>query len=171
MKQLGFSFEVSRCSGCFACVVACMDENDIPGDGLSFRQVARIEHGNYPAAALSFFSLACQHCGDAPCVTVCPTGALFKRPEDGIVDVNQALCVGCHSCAMACPFGAPRFSDGKKMSKCNLCASRVDNKLEPACVRACPTKALRFGDVDELARQKSDRASRRILTSLTGGEG
>jgi anaerobic dimethyl sulfoxide reductase subunit B (iron-sulfur subunit) len=171
MKQLGFSFEVSRCSGCFACVVACMDENDIPGDGFSFRQVARIERGSYPAAALSYFSLACQHCGDAPCVTVCPTGALFKRPEDGIVDLNRAVCVGCHSCAMACPFGAPRFPDGKSMSKCSLCADRIDNNLEPACVRVCPTRALRFGDVDELAKQKSDRASRKILASLTGGEG
>ena len=98
--QMAFSFDVSRCSGCMACVVACQDENDLPGDGLSFRHVTRLEKGQYPKASISFLSLACLHCGDAPCMMVCPTGAIYKRDWDGIVDVNRDLCVGCHSCAL-----------------------------------------------------------------------
>ena len=164
--QIGFSFDVTRCSGCMACVVACQDENDLPENGPSFRHVARVERGEYPTVNMSFLSLACLLCGDAPCLMVCPTGAIFKRGEDGIVDVHQDLCVGCHSCALACPFGAPQYPDGGKMSKCHFCADRVDHGMEPACVRVCPTRALGFGSMDNLSRQKAEKASRLVLEPL-----
>ena len=185
--QLGFSFNISRCSGCMACVVACQDENDLPGDGLSFRLVTRLENGQHPlekgqhllekgqhplekgqhpSASLAFLSLTCLHCGDAPCMMVCPTGAIYKRDWDGIVGVNRDLCVGCHSCALACPFGAPRYFDDGKMSKCHFCVSRVEHGLEPACVRVCPTRAIGFGALDDLSRQKVEKASLSILEPL-----
>ena len=155
-----------------ACVVACMDQNDLPGnDGVSFRHVTKLEQGYYPDAKISFVSLACQHCGDAPCVMVCPTGALFKREGDGVVVVSPDLCVGCHSCVLACPFGAPQFPEGQKMAKCNFCLPRVEAGLEPACVRVCPTKALGFGSVERLEEKKAYRASKTILRSLAGGSG
>lgn len=150
MTQLGFSLNVSRCSGCMACVVACMDQNDLPENGPGFRHVASIETGSYPSAEISFASISCFNCGNAPCVIVCPTGAIKRRSQDGIVQVNPDLCIGCRSCLTVCPFGAPGFLEGNKMSKCNSCLERVDHGLEPACVRICPTRALGFGPVDEL---------------------
>lgn len=164
--QMGFSFDVSRCSGCMACVVACQDENDLPGGGLSFRHVTRLEKGHSPVVSMSFLSLACLHCGDAPCLMVCPTGAIYKRDRDGIVDVNQDLCVGCHSCALACPFGAPKYLENGKMSKCHFCVARIERGMEPACVRVCPTRAIGFGTMDSLSRQKVEKASKFILEPL-----
>jgi anaerobic dimethyl sulfoxide reductase subunit B (iron-sulfur subunit) len=97
---------------------------------------------------------------------VCPTGAIYKRDKDGIVDVNQDICVGCHSCALACPFGAPRYLESGKMSKCHLCVARVERGMEPACVRVCPTKALGSGSMDSLSRQKAEKASMFFLEPL-----
>ena len=97
---------------------------------------------------------------------VCPAGALSKRSRDGIVQLDRDLCVGCHSCALACPFGATKFLEDGKMNKCDLCRVRLDHGLEPACVRVCPTGALGFGTTNELAGQRASRASRKILASL-----
>ena len=166
MIQLGFSFDISRCSGCMACIVACQDENDLPGGGLFFRHVTKLEHGRHPTVNISFLSLSCLHCGDAPCLMACPSGAMRKREEDGIVDVDQDLCVGCHSCALACPFGAPQFPDSGKMAKCHFCLHRIEHGLEPACVRVCPTRALGFGPMEQLSQEKAEKASRSILASL-----
>ena len=167
--QFGFSFNVARCSGCMACIVACLDQNDLPGDGHSFRHVSRLEEGEGTSAAVSWLSISCLHCGDAPCVMVCPTRAIFKRSQDGIVDVNRDLCVGCHSCVLACPFGAPQFPEGEKMSKCDLCAPRVEKGMEPACVRVCPTKALGFGPIEKISEKKAEDASLTILRSFYVG--
>jgi len=169
--QLGFSLDVSRCSGCMACVVACQDQNDLPEDAKSFRHVTRLEQGRFPDVSISFVSVACLHCGDAPCLMVCPTKALFKREQDGVVDVNVDLCVGCHSCALACPFGAPRFPWGEKMAKCDFCIERVLHGLEPACVRACPTRALSFGPVDDLTVAKAEKAGATLLRSFLSTSG
>ncbi|MBW1996432.1 MAG: 4Fe-4S dicluster domain-containing protein [Deltaproteobacteria bacterium] len=164
--QLGFSFDISRCSGCMACIVACQDEKDLPETAASFRQVTRVEKGSYPRVMMAFVSIACLHCGDAPCLMVCPVGAIYKRTQDGIVGVDQDLCIGCHSCLLACPFGAPQFPDGTKMHKCDLCVGRIEHGMEPACVRVCTTRALGFGSMEELSRQKAEKASRVILDPL-----
>jgi len=170
VTQFCFSFDVSRCSGCMACVVACMDQNDLPGDdGVSFRHVTKLEQGHYPAAKISFVSLACQHCGDAPCSMACPTNAIFRTREDGSIDVNEEFCIGCHSCVQVCPFGAPQFPEEGKMSKCNRCFERVENGMEPACVHTCTTRALGFGTMEELSEEKAGKASVRILEGLLSG--
>jgi DMSO reductase iron-sulfur subunit len=167
MKQFGFSFDISRCSGCMACVVACMDQNDLSAEGPSYRSVIHLEKGRYPQAMLSFVSLACFHCGDAPCLKVCPMSAISSEPERGLVLVNDNLCIGCRACAMVCPYGAPQFRPGQKMTKCDFCEKRVSQGLEPACVRTCTTRALGYGPLETLAREKVERAAIKILESFS----
>ncbi len=170
-----FFLDVERCSGCEACVVACMDQNDLEGKRKenAWRTVIALESAGGPAvagaadvatsgAAITFVSLACMHCGDAPCVLSCPTGALGRDEAIGSVVVDQARCMGCHSCAMACPFGVPRFGRNGRMEKCDLCAVRVEYGLEPACVRVCPTKALRFGLENDVSAAVQRRAAERL---------
>jgi Fe-S-cluster-containing dehydrogenase component len=99
-------------------------------------------------------------------MVVCPTKAIFRNPRTGAVDVNRDACIGCHSCAMVCPFGAPQFFTQGKMYKCDLCMERVMHGMEPACVRTCTTRALGFGSMKELAEKKAEEASIRILDSL-----
>ena len=101
-----------------------------------------------------YFPKSCLHCDDAPCVTVCPTGASYKRGEDGIVLVDESMCIGCKLCSWACPYGAREFDgDAGVMKKCTLCIDRIynDNLPEasrvPACVATCPASARHFGDL------------------------
>jgi anaerobic dimethyl sulfoxide reductase subunit B len=170
MSQYAFSFDVSRCSGCMACTVACQDQNDFASDEIvAFRHVTKYEEGEYPTPRILYFSLSCQHCGDAPCLTVCPTGAISREREDGVVLVDRDLCVGCHSCELACPFGAPKFPENGKMAKCDLCYIRHENDLKPACVRVCPAQALDVGPIEDLSKRKAEKASILILKSLVAG--
>lgn len=164
--QLGFSFDISRCSGCMACIVACHDQNDMPDDGSRFRHMSRIEKGTYPSAVIRFVSLACMHCGEAPCINVCPTQAVSKRDDNGVVVVNANRCIGCHACATVCPFGAPQFPEGVTMRKCDLCVTRVEAELQPACVSTCPTRALGFGPIQKLTEQTAKDASVKIISAF-----
>ncbi len=151
-----------------ACVVACQDQNDFTaGETVAFRHVTKHEAGAYPAARIFYLSLSCQHCGDAPCLGVCPMGAISRRTEDGAILLDRDLCVGCHSCELACPFGAPKFPEDGKMAKCDLCRIRRDHGMKPACVRVCPVQALDCGPIEELSARKAEKASIRILMSLT----
>jgi len=152
-----------------ACVVACMDENDIEPDGLSYRQLIKLERGKFPSARIAFVSLACFHCSDAPCAKVCPKEAIFRDEASGVIDVDESLCIGCHACAMVCPFGAPRFTTLMPMRKCNLCADRLAKNLEPACVQTCTTRALSFGSLEALSRKNAQKASVMILNGLMPG--
>ena len=164
--QFGFSFDLARCSGCMACVVACMDENDIAPGGLSYRQLIKLEKGKFPAARIAFVSLACFHCSDAPCAKVCPKEAIFRNEASGAIEVDGSLCIGCHACAMVCPFGAPRFASFEPMRKCDLCADRIARNMEPACVQTCTTRALSFGTLEALSKKNAEKASLMILKGL-----
>ncbi|MCX8021452.1 MAG: 4Fe-4S binding protein [Syntrophorhabdaceae bacterium] len=169
MMQYGFSFDISRCTGCMACVIACQDQNDSEGDNPpSFRYVIKYEKVQGTNPLIYFFSISCQHCGDAPCIMVCPVRAIKKRDEDGVVVIDRDLCIGCHSCEMACPFGAPKFQGDGRMAKCDLCYTRIEKNMKPACVRICPTGALGAGPIEELSKKKAEKASFVFLTSLVG---
>lgn len=142
---LRFELDMEKCSACGACAIACMDQNDISiRDGeRPFRCVFCQEQSN-AADPAEYFSVACMHCEDAPCVNACPVGCLFKDPETSLTLFDTTHCIGCHSCAMACPFGAPAFDKHNKMQKCDGCIERIRHGLSPACVRACPNGALRL---------------------------
>ena len=154
MKEL--LLNIDRCVGCGACVVACMDQNDIyPEKGTpAFRRIYQIEEGEHPDTVIHYLSAGCNHCEDTPCIAGCPTGAISKDPETHAVVVNRDLCIGCHSCALACPFGVPRYDLEDKMYKCGLCNDRVKAGLKPACVRVCPFEALTFEEPNETQGEK-----------------
>ena len=165
-SQLAFTFNINRCSGCMACVVACQDQQDENENNVAFRHVAGREQISEAGTRLFFMSLACMHCSDAPCLMACPTGALFRPNSTNIVDVHRDLCIGCHSCALACPFGAPKFAQDGRMAKCDLCHVRIEHGLQPACVRVCPTKALGIGSPNQIAEQKAGASAGRIMKSI-----
>lgn len=151
--------DLSRCVGCGACVVACMDQNDIyPESGQpALRRIYQIENSSFPNAAIQYISSGCRHCEDSPCIIGCPTGAIYKNYETGSVLVDTDLCIGCHSCALACPFGVPRYDRNDKLNKCDLCSVRVGNGLRPACVKVCPTEALLYKSANEIMDDKELR--------------
>jgi Fe-S-cluster-containing dehydrogenase component/formate-dependent nitrite reductase membrane component NrfD len=146
--RYGFAIDQRTCIGCHACTVACKTEHQIPLG--QFRTwVKYVDKGVYPTTSREFGVLRCNHCTNAPCVTVCPTRSLFKR-EDGIVDFDSERCIGCKSCMQACPYDAIYIdADTHTAAKCNFCAHRVDQGLEPACVVVCPTRSIWVGDLDD----------------------
>ena len=143
----GFVIDNRKCIGCHACTVACKSEHDVPV-GVNRTWVKQTEKGVFPDTRRIFSVLRCNHCEDAPCVTICPVEALYTR-EDGIVDFNNDRCIGCKSCMQACPYDALYIDpETHTAAKCNYCAHRIDIGLEPACVNVCPEHAIISGDMD-----------------------
>jgi sulfite dehydrogenase (quinone) subunit SoeB len=169
-KKLGLVIDLDICVGCHACATACKEWNSgghmapltdfAPyGDGawgVWFNRVHAFEEGEGDGARTVYFPRSCLHCEEPACVTVCPTGASYKRGEDGIVLVNEDLCIGCKLCSWACPYGAREFDeDVGVMKKCTLCIDRIYNEhlpvedRQPACVMVCPVNARHFGDLGD----------------------
>ena len=168
--KLGLVIDLDTCVGCNACAVACKQWNTSgttgpltdfepygkDPTGVWFNRIRNYEVGDYPNSKTVHFPMSCMHCDDAACVTVCPTGASYKREEDGIVLVDQDKCMGCNYCAWACPYGARELDreDGV-MKKCTLCVDRIydenlpEDERKPACVMTCPSHARYFGDFDD----------------------
>jgi anaerobic dimethyl sulfoxide reductase subunit B len=157
----GFYFDSDRCINCRSCEVACQQWKGLPAGAFKLRRVAEITTGTFPDVSRRFFSLSCRHCAKAPCLDACPAKAIVKRP-DGIVLVNQAQCIGCRACLEACPFGIPQFDQAGVMQKCDMCCDRIDNGQSPACSAACPTRALRWGTLEELSHLALTRSIRRM---------
>lgn len=146
--QLGFVLDQTRCIGCHACTVACKQENDVPL-GVFRTWVKYVESGTFPSVKRDFAVLRCNQCTRAPCVAICPTKALEKRP-DGIVDLNRDVCIGCRSCMEACPYDALHFDDSRGVaSKCHFCAHRIEQQIAPACAAVCPTQAIQVVDLHD----------------------
>jgi sulfite dehydrogenase (quinone) subunit SoeB len=191
-KKLGLVIDLDVCVGCHACVVACKEWNtggygsalsdqDPYGAHVSGAWLNRVHTyevspgkgegqtiGEAGGARVVHFPKSCLHCDDAPCVTVCPTGASYKRAEDGIVLVDEDKCIGCGLCAWACSYGAREMDlAAGVMKKCTLCVDRIYNETlaeedrVPSCVRTCPTNARHFGDLGDPASDVSQIVAER----------
>ncbi len=148
MPTFGFVIDNRKCIGCHACTVACKSEHQVPV-GVDRTWVKYVEKGTFPNSRRLFTVMRCNHCDWAPCVTICPVTALYKR-ADGVVDFNSDRCIGCKSCIQACPYDALYIDpDSNTAAKCNFCTHRLEIGLQPSCVVVCPVQAIISGDMDD----------------------
>lgn len=191
--KLGLVIDLDICVGCHACTVACKewntgaygaplsDQNPYGADpsGTWLNRIHSYEvRPDGQATQIVHFPRSCLHCEDAPCVTVCPTGASYKRSEDGIVLVDEDKCMGCGLCAWSCPYGARELDMAEGvMKKCTLCVDRIYNEnlpeedRQPACVRTCPANARHFGDLGDPESDVSKLVTERGGIDLMPGQG
>ncbi len=161
--KFGFIIDNRKCIGCHACTTACKAEHMVPV-GVNRTYVKYVEKGKFPDTRRLFSVMRCNHCTNAPCVTICPVEALFIR-QDGIVDFNNKRCIGCKSCMQACPYDALYIDPNTSTAaKCNYCAHRVDVGLEPACVNVCPEHAIISGDMHNPNSEISQLLARQQVT-------
>ncbi|HTY03623.1 MAG TPA: 4Fe-4S dicluster domain-containing protein [Rhodocyclaceae bacterium] len=148
--QLGFVHHNVDCIGCRSCEIACKDKNGLP-PGPRFRRVMYVEGGTFPDVFAYKVNMACNHCADPACLPTCPTGAIWKREADGIVDIDSTLCIGCRRCEAACPYGAPQWDPvAKIVKKCNMCVDEIEAGRKPYCVMGCLMRVLDIGPIDKL---------------------
>jgi Fe-S-cluster-containing dehydrogenase component/formate-dependent nitrite reductase membrane component NrfD len=153
----------TRCIGCHACTTACKSENLVPLS-VTRTYVKYVDVGAFPQARRAFQVTRCNQCEDAPCTHACPTGAMFRRP-DGIVDFDKSICIGCKACIAACPYDAIFINPNDNAAeKCNFCAHRIDQGLEPACVVVCPTEAILVGDLNDPLSKVAQIVNRDAVT-------
>lgn len=162
MAQLGFYINQSLCSGCKACTVSCKDKNNLDV-GINYRRVYAFEVGNYmqtPSQAMVFniksfyFSISCNHCQLPACVKICPTKAITKRTQDGVVIIDQETCAGTQFCIKACPYGSPQYNPKIfKSNKCDFCIDLQSKGEDPVCVSTCPMRAIDYGPIEELYKK------------------
>jgi Fe-S-cluster-containing dehydrogenase component len=181
-RALGLVIDLDTCVGCHACATSCkqwntgghmapltdLDPYGAQPDGVWFNRVHTYEHTTEAGSRTVHFPRSCLHCAEPACVTVCPTGASYKRASDGIVLVDEDKCIGCKLCSWACPYGAREFdADVGVMKKCTLCIDRIYNgslaaeDRVPACVASCPTGARHFGDLGDPASPVSQLVAER----------
>ncbi len=167
--------DTTTCIGCKACEVACLEWN-----GYTFREtVFQNSYQTMPETAWNYWNLIkfneherddgsmmllmrkdqCMHCAEPGCLAACPADSAIVQYTNGIVDFQQDHCIGCGYCVSGCPFNIPRFNQHtKKMFKCTLCSDRVNEGLEPACIKSCPTGCLHFGTKDDMKELAETRA-------------
>ena len=163
MKRPAFFLDTQICTGCKTCVIACRDKHNLPA-GVRWRRVVefvgggwqRLPDGTFRQDVFAYYlSISCNHCQDPICVQSCPSKAMH-RDDHGIVVIDPEICVGCQYCAWACPYSAPQFDQHLgQMTKCDFCREELEQSQSPACVAACPTRALTFGERDSIGRDLS----------------
>jgi formate dehydrogenase beta subunit len=167
--------DTTTCIGCKACEVACQEWNDLPFAATAFDNT----YQTMPSTAWNFWNLIkfnehpkedgtmmwlmrkdqCMHCAEPGCLAACPADGAIVQYTNGIVDFQQDKCIGCGYCITGCPFDVPKLNPStRKVHKCTLCADRVSQSLEPACIKACPTGCLHFGSKDDMKDLAEKRA-------------
>jgi formate dehydrogenase beta subunit len=166
-QQVAKLIDTTTCIGCKACEVACMEWNGLPFSETSFDNtyqtmpdmkwnywtLIRFDEHQHQDGTLQWLMRkdSCMHCADPGCLAACPADGAIVQFQNGIVDFQQDMCIGCQFCVTGCPFNVPKFNpQTKKMFKCTLCSDRVSVGLEPACIKACPTGCLHFGTKDDM---------------------
>ena len=150
VKKITFVVDLDRCIGCKGCQVACKMANNVALGAC--RNPVKIvgPTGVYPDIQMYYLPAMCQQCENPPCVEVCPTGACYRNPDDGIILIDGNMCIGCRSCATACPYGATTFNNEMRiMGKCDTCLAARGAGEIPACVRNCAASALHVGDIGD----------------------
>ncbi|MFW9917621.1 MAG: 4Fe-4S dicluster domain-containing protein [Candidatus Thorarchaeota archaeon] len=173
VKQLGLMIDISRCTGCKTCIVACRNfmglldhEKAMPNQIAYYLRVESKREGTYPNISVDSWVVPCQHCTEPECVEACPENAITKN-ESGVVIIDQSLCTGCKECIDACPYSVIMFDeDGAKAHKCDLCWELIQKGEVPVCAETCMTDAIMFGEV-ELLKMKAQAAGKSINTELT----
>ncbi|MDI6642027.1 MAG: 4Fe-4S binding protein [Elusimicrobiota bacterium] len=180
MKKIIF-VDPQKCLACKSCELACavehseskilekaIEEYPLPEKRIFVEQISDLlTIYNLPIT----LPLQCRHCEDAPCVKICPTKALEKIDPDSPVTIKNELCIGCKWCILVCPFGVIKLNlQGKAIIKCDLCIDRVKEGKEPACVSACPTRALKYKSVDEITSVTRKAALKKYLVEISGGK-
>lgn len=168
MVQYGFHYDGSRCTGCKTCVLACKDAKDLSND-FAFRQVYEYGGGSFTQddagcwstdSFVYYISTACNHCESPACVAACPQSSVVKDEETGLVYNDPETCIGCGTCAAACPYEVPKVDTEALLAvKCDGCRERVEAGGVPVCVESCPVRALEFGDIEELRAAYGDTAA------------
>lgn len=172
-SRVGLWLDLSRCTGCRACQVACQEWNQLdavattqdggyqnpPGlGGDTWKQVKFLEvSDDRRATRWLFYSDSCKHCFDAPCMNACPTGAI-QRTAQGVIRIDPQVCTGSGHCVPACPYGVIAVSEASQVAqKCTLCEDRLGEGREPACAAVCPTDTIQFGPRADLVERARDR--------------
>lgn len=169
--HLSMYVDLKRCIGCFACETSCKHEHDLPMGPRLMRliQVGPKKVGRHTKTI--YYPMNCFHCGNAPCIPACPTGAMIKREDNGIVFVDSDKCIGCKQCIQACPFGAPQYDTRSgKVIKCDFCMDRVDKGLQPACVVKCSADCLYFGNWDYISTYMREKQALSLASAYMNGK-
>lgn len=163
--RYGMLIDTRRCVGCHACSVSCRSENNVP-ENHHRSWVEYTEKGTFPDAAIHFLPRLCNQCSTPQCTSVCPTNATYIR-EDGIVVVDDQICIGCKYCIQACPYDA-RFINPETgaADKCDFCVDRLAVGMEPACVASCFNRARIFGDLNDPKSEISRLIAKNAVTVL-----
>lgn len=198
MTRYGMAIDTTRCFGCQTCAAACKVANNLPKD-MVYNRVPTIGSGSIDCAAgtfpndltMNWLPMQCQHCDNPPCLDACPTGATQKR-EDGIVWVDNELCIGCEACIKACPYEGVRTLNESEpeyyldvvvgeadapthvagtVEKCTFCYNLIDRGEVPACMQLCPGRARHWGDLDDPESDVSKYLASRQATVLQEEDG
>ena len=167
LKSSTLMIEAAACIGCQACMAACKLEHELPAGP---RPIVAVQSGPLETdngLMAQYWPAVCYHCDRPACVLACPTGAMQKR-DDGLVFSDLELCIGCQTCAVACPFGHPRLNPANgKIAKCDGCRQRVDDGLWPACALVCPTGALSYGSPQQVVHHRRVQEAVKIAQTFT----
>ena len=160
---------VEKCLACRSCEIACALEHSeskelVPAIAESPRPRPRV---SVEEAGEHAIPLQCRQCEEAPCLKVCPTKAIFRSGPNQPIGIDRRLCIGCKWCVLACPFGVVRMdNESRLIIKCDMCMERLSRGERPACVSACPTRALQFRTLAEIVSEKRKRTSEKFLTEI-----